>query len=283
VALTMSYTRGSSTTPRDRARAYRNAHPPRRPRPTGAVVGLPRLLAVATLAVQIAYPLVDGDRLREVTILVVVLAAATCVLHALVHRGPAWALGMFVLTAGGGLAVEAVGARTGLPFGDYSYSATLGPQVLDVPVVVPLAWTMMAYPVLLAARRLTRHWVPVLGAFGLAAWDVFLDPQMVADGRWTWADPTPSLPGVPGVPLTNYAGWLAAGFVLMLLLTALLPRDGYPGADESVPAALLVWTWAGYVLGNLLWFGQPSTALVGGVLLGVLVVPYAWTLWQSRP
>jgi putative membrane protein len=283
VALTMSYLRGSSTTPRDRARAYRNAHPARRRRPTGAVVGLPWLLLAATFAAQVAYPLVEGDRLRQVTIAVVVLAAATCVLHALVHRGLAWALGMFVLSAGGGLAVEAVGVRTGVPFGDYSYSATLGPQVLDVPVVVPLAWTMMAYPVLLAARRLTRHWVPVVGAFGLAAWDVFLDPQMVADGRWTWADPTPSLPGVPGVPLTNYAGWLAAGFVLMLLLTALLPRDGYPSADESVPATLLVWTWAGYILGNLLWFGQPSTALVGGVLLGVLVVPYAWTLWQSRP
>ena len=46
--------------------------------------------------------------------------------------------------------------RTGLPFGDYSYAGTLGPELLDVPLVVPLAWTMMAYPVLLAARRLTR-------------------------------------------------------------------------------------------------------------------------------
>ena len=37
-------------------------------------------------------------------------------------------------------------------------------RVLDVPVVVPLAWTMMAYPVLLAARRLTRRWVVLVGA-----------------------------------------------------------------------------------------------------------------------
>ena len=65
-----------------------------------------------------------------------------------------------------------------------------------MPVVVPLAWTMMAYPVLLAARRLTRRWV-LRGrrAIGLMAWDVFLDPQMVGDGHWRWADPTPSLPG----------------------------------------------------------------------------------------
>jgi putative membrane protein len=115
------------------------------------------------------------------------------------------------------------------------------------------------------------------------AWDVFLDPQMVGDGHWTWAHPTPSLPGVDGIPLTNFAGWLAVGALMMLVLTALLPRDDphRPG-DESLPATLLVWTWLGYVLGNLFWFGTASVALVGGVLLGLLVLPYLWSLWQDR-
>jgi putative membrane protein len=139
---------------------------------------------------------------------------------------------------------------------------------------------MIAYPVLLASRRLTRRWVPVVGGLGMVAWDVFLDPQMVADGHWTWADPTPALPGVEGIPLTNYAGWALVGTTMMLLLTVLLPRDT---ADESVPAVLLTWTWIGYVLGNVFWFGTASVALVGGVALGLLVVPYLWALWQSRP
>jgi hypothetical protein len=70
---------------------------------------------------------------------------------------------------------------------------------------------------------------------------------------------------------------------MMLVLTALLPRD-YPRrpADESLPATLLVWTWLGYVLGNLFWFGTASVALVGGVLLGLLVLPYLWSRWQDR-
>jgi putative membrane protein len=155
--------------------------------------------------------------------------------------------------------------------------------------VVPLAWLMMAYPMLLAARRLTAgaSWpllvVPV-GAFGLMAWDVFLDPQMVGDGHWTWADPSPSLPGVDGIPLTNFAGWLVVGALMMLVLTAALPRDDrYRPASEAVPAFLLGWTWLGYVLGNLFWFGTASLALVGGVLLGIVVLPYLWSLWQSRP
>ncbi len=250
----------------------------RRPRPR--LAWLPWLLAAATVGAQIAYPLAEGETLRTVTVLVVVLFATTCVAHAVVHRGVLWALGLVVVTAGGGLAAEAVGVRTGLPFGDYRYEGTLGPEVLDVPVVVPLAWTMMAYPVLLAARRLTRRFVPVVGGLGLTAWDVFLDPQMVGDGHWTWADPTPALPGVEGIPLSNYAGWAVVGTLMMLVLSVVLPRDT---ASESVPAALLVWTWLGYVLGNVYWFGTTSVALVGGVLLGALVLPYAWSLWQSRP
>lgn len=252
----------------------------RRRRPHGAAVGLTWLLAATTVAAQIAYPLVEGPWLQRVTVATVVLFFATCVTHALVHRGPAFAVGLVVVSAGGGLLAEAVGVRTGYPFGDYSYAGTLGPEVLDVPVVVPLAWTMMAYPVLLAARRLSRRWAPVIGGLGLMAWDMFLDPQMVDDGHWTWADPAPSLRAIEGVPLSNFAGWAVVGTVLMLVLHLLLPRDD---ADELLPATLLGWTWLGYVIGNVFWFGTDSVAVVGGIALGLLVVPYCWVLWQSRP
>ena len=251
----------------------------RRPRPW--VRALPWLLTATTVGLQIAYPLVDGAWRDRVTVATVVAFAGACVSHAIVTRGPAWAFGLLVVTAGGGLVVEAVGVRTGWPFGEYSYAGTLGPEVLGVPLVVPLAWTMMAYPVLIAARRLTRRWVPLVGGYGLMAWDIFLDPQMVADGHWEWADPTPALPGVEGIPLTNFAGWFVVGTLMMLVLTAVLSRPRRP-VDESVPAVLLTWTWVGYVVGNLFWFGTTSVAVVGGIALGLLVVPYLWTLWQSR-
>jgi uncharacterized membrane protein len=252
----------------------------RRRRPTGLAAALPWVLAVATIVAQIAYPLVDADRLRAVTVTIVVLFFLADVTHAWAHRGFGWALGLVTVSAVGGFLAELAGVRTGVPFGDYHYAGDLGPAVLGVPLVVPLAWTMMCYPVLLAARRLTRRFVPVLGGFGLTAWDVFLDPQMVADHRWTWEHPTPSLWGVPGVPLTNYLGWLVAGTLVMLGLTALLPRDR---ASEAVPAMLLVWTWAASLVGNLFFFGSHSVALTGGIALGLLVLPYAWSLWQSRP
>jgi putative membrane protein len=251
-----------------------------RSRPRGWRAALPWVFTVGTIGAQIAYPLVEGDWLRRATIASVVLFFLASLTHAWAHRGLSWAVGLLVISGGGGLLAEVVGVRTGVPFGDYTYSGSLGPQVLDVPVVVPMAWAMMAYPVLIAARRTTRRWVIPLGAVGLAGWDVFLDPQMVADGRWTWSDPTPALPGVPDVPLTNYLGWLLVALVMMALLVWLLPRDR---GDEKVPAVLLAWTYVGSIVGNVFWFGQPSIAVAGGIAMGLLVLPWAWTAWQSRP
>jgi uncharacterized membrane protein len=252
----------------------------RRDRPHGVTTALPWLFALATIASQIAYPLVEGDRLRDVTIASVVLFFLASVTHALVHHGLRWAVTLLVVTTGGGLAAEALGVDTGVPFGHYTYSDSLGQAWFGVPVVVPLAWTMMAYPMFLAARRLSRRWTAVIGGVGLAGWDVFLDPQMVADGRWRWSDPTPGLPGVADVPLTNVAGWLLVGVVMMGLLSVVLPRDR---ASETVPALLLFWTYVGSVIGNLFWFGTGSIAVAGGIAMGIVVIPYAWVLRQSRP
>ena len=75
-------------------------------------------------------------------------------------------------------------------------------SAFGVPLVIALAWPMLAWPAALAARRLAHTFAGrvAVGAWGLAAWDVFLDPQMVAAGHWRWLDPSPQLPGVPAVP-----------------------------------------------------------------------------------
>ena len=118
------------------------------------------------------------------------------------------------------------------------------------------------------------------GGLTLAAWDLFLDPQMVAAGHWTWAHPSPALPGVPGVPLTNYAGWVLVAVLLMAALNRLFPRRR---AAEDVPAAMLAWTWAGSTLGNAVFFGRPLVALWGGTLMGLLVLPYLLSWRGARP
>lgn len=244
---------------------------------------LPAALATLVVLAQIAYPLLSGEPLRLLTIATVVLFFAASVTHAWLTRGAWWALGLVVVTAGGGFLAEAVGVATGYPFGEYAYAGSLGPRLLHVPVVVPLAWTMMAYPCLVVARRLLRErapaLVPLVAGFALAAWDVFLDPQMVAAGHWTWAHPTPALPGVPGIPLTNFAGWLLVAVAMMALLS-LLPDS--PRAPVGVPVTLFLWTWLGSVVGNAVFFDRPSVALVGGIAMGLVGLPLLWSLWQTR-
>ncbi len=246
--------------------------------------------AAAAVLTQIAYPLLGGEALRAATILAVALFAAASLLHAAAEHGPR--TGLLVLAAATGLAADAVGVATGWPFGTYSYAGTLGPQVLGVPLLVPVAWTMMSYPALLLARRLTgnrplrRGLVALLGGATLAAWDLFLDPQMVAAGHWTWAYPDPGLPGVPGIPLTNAAGWLLVGTVMTAVLDRVLPDGATPrpaaAAAEALPAALLTWTWLGSTVANVAFFDRPWVALYGGVAMGVLVVPYLLALRRER-
>ena len=54
------------------------------------------------------------------------------------------------------------------------------------------------YPCLLAGRRLAPGLRgAALGAIGLAGWDLFLDPQMVAAGHWRWTQPSPGSTRLP--------------------------------------------------------------------------------------
>ncbi len=243
---------------------------------------LSAVLAGAVVLAQITYPLVDGQALRAVTIATVLLFAAASLIHAASTGGARWAVGLLVVAGGVGLVAEAVGVRTGYPFGSYRYAGTLGPQLLDVPVIVPLAWLMMAYPCLLLGRALGRGGAAtaLTGGLTLAAWDLFLDPQMVTAGHWTWAYPSPSLPGIPGIPLTNFAGWLLVATAMVAVLDRVLGRR--PSVDQNVPAALLGWTWLGSSLGNAVFFGRPLVALWGFAAMGLCCAPYLLGL-RRRP
>lgn len=250
--------------------------PPRRSVPGG----LPVLLAAAAVLAQIVHPLVDGRVLAWLTIVSVLLFAAASTSHAARWAGARGAVALLVVAGGVGLAAELVGTATGFPFGRYEYAGTLGWTIADVPLIIGAAWAMMAWPALMAGRLLARGTpglrrraeVVVLGAAALASWDLFLDPQMVTAGHWVWADPSPALPGVPEIPLTNYAGWVLVALVMMTLLDLAVPdtRD----AGHGVPALLLGWTWLGSIVANLLFFGRPAVALWGGVAMGAVVAPY---------
>ena len=252
-------------------------------RPGSRPVALPWAPAVLLVLTAIAFPLTEpGGAVRDaVSWTIVLLGSTVSVVHATVSRGARTGGGLLVVTAATAVVFESVGLATGFPYGEYGYSDDLGPTLLGVPFLVPLAWLMMAWPSWLLARRLTRDVragrrrparVAVAAAV-FAGWDVALDPQMVQAGYWTWAHPRPGLPGIDTVPLTNLAGWLLAGLVLMALLDLLVARTALepPRTGDGAPLLVLGWMTLGGALAHAGWLGLPGSA-VWGVLLAVPVL-----------
>jgi len=250
------------------------------PRPTAATRALPLVLAVALVLTAIAYPLTSGDARDTVSWAIVVLGSLLSVVHAGLSRGARTGIALLVLVTVTAVAFEAVGLATGLPYGRYRYSDALGPTLLGVPFLVPLAWLMMAWPSRVLAERLTgtaptgwRRGARIAAAAGIfAGWDVVLDPQMVQAGYWTWVHPEPGLPGIDAVPLTNLAGWLLAGLVLMTLLDLLATRTAVaPRIGDAAPLVALGWMTLGGALAHVGWLGLPGSA-AWGVALAVPVL-----------
>lgn len=238
---------------------------------------VPAVLALAVVALQIGYPLVHGSVRDELTVLIVAGLAATCLVHAAVTRDVPTAAWLLAVTAVPGWAVEALGVHTGFPFGSYTYSDGLGPRLLGAPLLIGLAWTMLAWPAALVARRLVRSWWArvLVGAWALASADLFLDPQQVAAGHWAWHFPSPHLPGVPDVPLTNYAGWL---FVALLLSAAVQAVAG--DGDDTVMVAVYLWLYLGWIVALAGFLDLAAAAGWGALGMGVVAIPVAVEWWR---
>ena len=239
---------------------------------------------LSVIGLQITYPLVHGEVLRDITLATVFVGAATMVLHSYLVYGPFFATTFTVVTFAYALAIETIGVKSGWPFGRYHYDHSLGIQIFGVPLLVPFAWMMLSYPILVAARRAAAHWVFLYGGIGLMIWDLFLDPQMVDAGRWSWKMVGPHVPNEPMIPLSNAAGWLFAGMGLMGLLHRILPQDRRKNSINSrVPDILLFWTLIGGVIGNIFFFHHPKIGEFVGLIFAVYLIPYAFQLRFGRP
>ena len=239
---------------------------------------------VVAIGLQISYPLIEGEPLRVVTIATVYWAAAAMFLHAMLAYGVVYAMQFLFITFTYALLVEQIGSRTGWPFGSYEYSGSLGYQIYGVPLVVPFAWVMLAHPIFIAARKVTKNWVFLYGGFGMMAWDLFLDPQMVSAERWVWDFTGTSVPFQPEIPLSNTFGWLLTGMGLMAILNLALRKDRRKVATSTaVPDFFLMWTWFSGVVGNLFFFDRPVVALIGGVVFGLVLLPYIFLLRFGPP
>lgn len=232
------------------------------------LLDLAPLPTLAWLLFTIALPIVDALTAGAVFAWLSSLGVLLQLSAVLFILGRAWSLRQLVEVVGAAVPltwlVEWLGSTTGFPFGVYRYTDALQPQMLGVPALIPLAWLMMlpaawAVAAALVAPR-ERALFALAAAAAFTAWDLYLDPQMVARGLWVWAEPG----GYFGIPWTNFLGWLVAAFVVTYVCA---PRD-LPARPLAVVYTL---TWLLQAIGLGLFWGQPGPALGGFLAMGAFV------------
>jgi putative membrane protein len=191
-------------------------------------------------------------------------------LHAGQREGWSRALRLLALVFGVSLLFESVGVATGLVYGPYHYTEKLGPLFLGlVPYLIAVAWFMMSYPAFVIADWLIpsgwKRWqrilsVAAVGGLAMTAWDLIMDPVMVAGGHWVW-----DVQGAYfGIPLQNFWGWwltIFTTFALYQWMSGKAARPAQPGFDRLAMASYLV-TALGIVVIALL-SGAGSLGLIG--------------------
>ena len=229
-------------------------------------------LLVAWVAAMLAMPIAQWGMghqgLISGVILGVFLQAALVVLFLAQAASARRAIGIVTTVAVLAWAAELLGSRTGIPFGAYHYTEKLQPQLLGVPLLIPLAWLMMLPPAWAVAQRITGKIAGpafvIVSTLAFTAWDLYLDPQMVKWGLWVWHAPGAYF----GIPLVNFAGWL----LVSGLITALARPPALPQQPLLIIYAL---TWLIEVVGQVVFWGLYGPALCGFVAMGVFVA-LAW-------
>lgn len=241
------------------------------------------LLLAASVVGQFLFPFLTGST-RNVALLIAIYAGAALALtHSLGELGARYAATLAAVTLLFGFGVLESNAWTSWPFGHVLFSNALGFRLDRTPLVLVFAWLAMMFPVLVVSRQIAARWTPLVGAFGLTAWTLLVDPIMNTSGYWSWDTDVKRTPGIPGTPLSAVAGWLLVGLLLTAVLHWTLPRDSRRQQSNTMPIDLfLLFTLAASIVANVR-SHHSSVVLIAGLALSVVLVPYAVSKWLARP
>jgi len=241
-----------------------------------SILGLDRylkFLLICWLILMVALPFIRryiGERPFVQGLTLLVLFQLLYVLQVLYRAWGWWyllrvALGVVLLA----WAAEAIGIRSGFPFGSHHFAASLQPHIMGVPFLIPMMWLMMLPPAWAVARLITRKLVGcvvrplfvVVSGLAFTAWYFYLEPLMVHWGLVDWA----AAGGYFGIPWLNYLGLILVAGVISF---AVSPR--------RLPGGLLILvytlTWLVEFILQFIFWGLPGAALAGFLSMGIMVV-----------
>lgn len=230
----------------------------------------------------------------------VVLGALAGVVHAASRLGWRRALALFAAAFTISLSAELAGTATGYPFGPYAYTTQLGYLIGGrVPFNIPTSWFFMLYASLAICGRVLAiddsprgkwRW-SIVAAFVLTAWDVSMDPAMVATTHWLWHLPATTSGSVLervflsnlfyGMPLTNWLGWLLTGCLVARVMLAIVPPSRWAARVSPTRLPLVLYGVNG-LFPILICAGRD---MWGAVILGTLAmaIPLLLAIGVRRP
>ena len=166
---------------------------------------------------------------------------------------------------------ENLSIATGFPFGHYHFTAAMGPKLLQVPILLGLAYVGMGYVSWTLGRIMiggyrepllgSRVWmVPLVAAFVMVAWDLSMDPiwsNLVH--AWEWHDGGPYF----GVPVSNFLGWYFTVYLIYQSFALYLRGQASSAAGTSNGVWLSAVAFYGVsAAGNLLVIPPPGLSTV---------------------
>jgi putative membrane protein len=170
--------------------------------------------------------------------------------------------------------VEYAGVSTGIPFGRYEYSGTLGLKIGSVPLPIPFAWLIVVPGAFVTASAIRRPALLVPATALLALWlDLLIEPVAAyVTGYWRWIDHGPYY----GIPTSNFVAWGGTALGLALILRLLAPD--LPGTERTawLPRLLFGLAALQFALVDAA-YGYVWAALLGCGLLIVIGI-----LWSRR-
>jgi putative membrane protein len=110
-----------------------------------------------------------------------------------------------------GYGSEVLGVHTGFPFGNYHYGTVLGIQLFEVPLMIGVNWLLLVYLTgNLFSEKIKNNWLAAaLGAGLMVGIDFLIEPVAIKLDFWSWERNE--------IPLSNYIGWLAIGYLIHLI------------------------------------------------------------------
>ncbi len=134
---------------------------------------------------------------------------------------------------------EAAGVNTGSIFGVYVYGNTLGPKLLNTPLIIGLNWFLLIYCTNVISRQLWGRaaggktgmqsglvqsiFIVVTGSLLMVFYDLLLEPAAIRLDMWSWEY------GI--IPLRNFLAWFFLSLVFHIYIR-------YRGEEGINPRAL---------------------------------------------